>query len=177
VPLSCSSLVERKGKPAERQGHGRAYRAWREARPTCLAPKKLDRTRHKDMMKTFLTPTIVHFCTIVFVCLWSPSIANFDQAGRPLGLGSLIGVAYSCGVWVRIRRRYGSVTNFVDQLWYAPIPIAAYLVLAAAAFVSLTRSSILLDWIAIAVSVLLSAGIRNAWAITLWRETNRQLFD
>jgi hypothetical protein len=80
----------------------------------------------------------------------------------------LIGVAYSCGVWVRIRRRYGSVTNFVDQLWYAPIPIAAYLVLAAAAFVSLTRSSILLDWIAIAVSVLLLAGIRNAWAITLW---------
>jgi hypothetical protein len=34
-------------------------------------------------------------------------------------------------------------------------------------FVSLTRSSMLLDWLAIAVSVLLSAGIRNAWAITL----------
>jgi hypothetical protein len=32
----------------------------------------------------------------------------------------------------------------------------------------LKRSSILLDWIAIAVSVLLLAGIRNAWAITLW---------
>jgi hypothetical protein len=30
-------------------------------------------------------------------------------------------------------------------------------------FVSLTRSSMLLDWLAIAVSVLLSAGIRNAW--------------
>jgi hypothetical protein len=100
---------------------------------------------------------------------WLCSVTNPQwHAGRPLGLGSLIGVAYSCGVWVRIRRRYGSVTNFVDQLWYAAIPIAAYLVLAAAAFVSLTRSSILLDWIAIAVSVLLSAGIRNAWAITLW---------
>jgi len=34
-------------------------------------------------------------------------------------------------------------------------------------FVSLTRSSMLLDCLAIAVSVLLSAGIRNAWAITL----------
>jgi hypothetical protein len=34
-------------------------------------------------------------------------------------------------------------------------------------FVSLTLSSMLLDCLAIAVSVLLSAGIRNAWAITL----------
>src|SRR5215467_4689819 len=34
-------------------------------------------------------------------------------------------------------------------------------------FVSLTRSSMVLDCLAIAVSVLLSAGIRNAWAITL----------
>src|SRR6516164_11602449 len=34
-------------------------------------------------------------------------------------------------------------------------------------FVSLTRSSMVLDCLAIAVSVLLSAGIRNAWAIML----------
>jgi hypothetical protein len=124
---------------------------------------------HKDMMKTFLTPTIVHFCTIVFVCL-SVTVPSLTLAklGGLWALASLIGVAYSCGVWVRIRGRYRSVTSFVDQLWYAPIPIAAYLVLAAAAFVSLTRASILADWLATAVSVLLLAGIRNAWAITLW---------
>ena len=89
---------------------------------------------HKDMMKTFLTPTIVHFCTIVFVCLsvTVPSL-TLTTLGGLWTLASFIGVAYSCGVWVRIRRRYRSVTSFADQLWYAPIPIAAYLVLAAAA--------------------------------------------
>src|SRR5262245_3123049 len=49
-------------------------------------------------------------------------------------------------------------------------------------FVSLTRSSMVLDCLAIAVSVLLSAGIRNAWAITLGSSPAqgrlvRQLFE
>jgi len=124
---------------------------------------------HKDMMKTFLTPTIVHFCSILFICLsvTVPSLSLTTLSGL-WALASVIGVAYSCGVWVRIRRRYGSATNFVDQLWYAPIPIAGYLVLAAAALVSLTRSLILLDFLALGISLLLLAGIRNAWAMTLW---------
>jgi hypothetical protein len=65
------------------------------------------------MMKTFLTPTIVHFCTIVFVCLsvTVPSL-TLTTLGGLWALANLIGVAYSCGVWVRIRRRYGSVTSF-----------------------------------------------------------------
>jgi hypothetical protein len=65
---------------------------------------------HKDMMKTFLTPTIVHFCAILFVCLSvavpSPTLTTL---GSFWALASLIGIAYSGGVWVRIRRRYGSV--------------------------------------------------------------------
>ena len=125
---------------------------------------------HKDMMKTFLTPTIIHFCTVLFICLSvtvpSPTLITL---GGFLALASAVGIAYSCSVWMRLRSRYGSVTTFVDQLWYAPIPIMGYLALAAAAFVFLTRfSSIPLGWIAIAMSVLLLAGIRNAWAMTLW---------
>jgi len=125
---------------------------------------------HKDMMKTFLTPTIVHFCTVLFICLLvavpSPTPTTL---GGFLALASAIGIAYSCSVWMRLRRSYGSVTSLVDQLWYAPIPIMGYLVLAAASFVLLIRSSsVSLGWIAIAMSVLLLAGIRNAWAMTLW---------
>jgi len=124
---------------------------------------------HKDMMRTFLTPTIIHFCAVLFFSLsfTIPSLTSSTLGGL-WGSASLLGAAYSCGVWVRIRRRYGSVTSFVEQLWYAPIPIVGYLILAAASFVLLMCSSILPDWIASAVSVLLLAGIRNAWAMTLW---------
>jgi hypothetical protein len=43
---------------------------------------------HKDMMRTFLTPTIIHFCAVLFFSLSiHHSIPDLEHAGRPLGLG------------------------------------------------------------------------------------------
>src|SRR5262249_39593353 len=51
-------------------------------------------------------------------------------------------------------------------------PAGGYLILAMATLEPLIRSSSMRpSWIAIAVSILLLAGIRNAWAITAWIAT------
>jgi len=64
------------------------------------------------------------------------------------------------------------MTSFMDRLWYALTPAGGYLILAMATLEPLIRSSSMRpSWIAIAVSILLLAGIRNAWAITAWIAT------
>jgi hypothetical protein len=51
----------------------------------------------------------------------------------------------------------------------APIPIVGYLILAAAALSQLVHASLPdVEWIAFALCIILAAGVRNAWAITLW---------
>ena len=125
---------------------------------------------HKDMMKAFITPTVIHFCVVLFVCLaaLAPSLTSVVLA-IVAATAVLIGVGYSCAAEARILKRYVSGTTFSDRLWYAPIPIVGYLVLAAAAFLQLVHASLpAVEWIAFALCIILAAGIRNAWAITLW---------
>jgi hypothetical protein len=127
----------------------------------------------EGVMKAFITPTILHFSAVLFVCFaavapplsWAALAAFF-------GIIALAGTGYSCGTLIRISGRYSSVTSFMDRLWYALTPAAGYLILAIAIVEPLIRSSpIRPSRIAIAVSILLLAGIRNAWAITAWMAT------
>jgi hypothetical protein len=125
---------------------------------------------HKDMMKAFITPTVIHFCAVLFVCflVTVPSVSSITL-GSFSSLIALIGVGYSCGTWLRMRKRYSSTTSFADRLWYALVPTGGYLILATAALEPLIRSSLVHSaWIAVALCILLLAGIRNAWAMTLW---------
>jgi hypothetical protein len=125
---------------------------------------------HKDMMKAFITPTVIHFCVVLFVCLaaLAPSLTSVALA-IVAAAAVLIGIGYSCTAEVRILKRYVSTTTLGDRLWYAPIPIVGYLILAAAALSQLVHASLPdVEWIAFALCIILAAGVRNAWAITLW---------
>jgi len=123
----------------------------------------------KDVMGAFITPTIIHFSSVLFVCIVAmvPSLSSVSLAAFT-GVIALIGIGYSCSTLLRISNRYSSATSFMDRLWYALTPAGGYLILAIATLEPLIRSSARPSWIAIAVSILLLAGIRNAWAITAW---------
>jgi hypothetical protein len=123
-----------------------------------------------EVMKAFITPTIIHFSAVLFVCLVvvAPSLSSAELAAFT-GVIALVGIGYSCTTLFRISSSYSSATTFMDRLWYALTPAAGYLILAVATLEPLIRSySVRPSWIAIAVSILLLAGIRNAWAITAW---------
>ena len=127
----------------------------------------------KEVMGAFITPTIIHFSSVLFVCfvVMAPSLSSVSLAAFT-GAIALVGIGYSCGTLFRISSRYSSSTSFMDRLWYALVPAGGYFILAIATLEPLTRSSSMRpSWIAIAVSILLLAGIRNAWAITAWIAT------
>jgi hypothetical protein len=122
-----------------------------------------------EVMKAFITPTIIHFSAVLFVCfvVVAPSLSSVEFAAST-GVIALVGIGYSCTTLFRISSSYSSATSFTDRHWYALTPAGGYLILAIATLEPLIRSSIRPSWIAIAVSILLLAGIRNAWAITAW---------
>jgi hypothetical protein len=127
----------------------------------------------KDVMGAFITPTVIHFSSVLFVCfvVMAPSLNSISLAAFA-GVIALIGIGYSCTTLFRISSRYSSTTSLMDRLWYALTPAGGYLILAIATLEPLIRSSSMHpSWIAIAVSILLLAGIRNAWAITSWIAT------
>jgi hypothetical protein len=55
-----------------------------------------------------------------------------------------------------------------DRLFYAAIPVLAYLALFAAAILTLRQLAWSFDIFAIALALLLVTGIRNAWDLTLF---------
>jgi hypothetical protein len=85
----------------------------------------------KDVMKAFITPTIIHFSAVLFVCfvLMAPSLSSVALAAFS-GVIALAGIGYSCSTLFRISSRYSSATSLMDRLWYPLIPAGGYLILA-----------------------------------------------
>jgi len=94
-----------------------------------LTPKNAAQSR------AFLSPIVIHLSTVVLSCAVAmvPSLSA-EPFGILLGLGSLVGLAYSVFIAFRVRR---SNVDLEDRLWYAVLPIIGYLVLMAAAILRL----------------------------------------
>jgi hypothetical protein len=124
-------------------------------------------------MRVFITPTVVHFASSLFVCLISimPS-HNARSLGGVIGVGALAGLAYCGRVVAILVRRFASGLDWEDRAFYALIPISGYLLL-------LVSSALEFDErpdganlaAAIGVIVLIVAGLRNAWDMTVWITT------
>lgn len=117
-------------------------------------------------IRLFLTPTVMHLSTVLLGCALAmvPSLEG-TSLGILFGLGSLVGLAYSCRVGVYIRRH---PVELSDRLWYAGVPIVAYAVMMVAALMALLRFPASLEVLAIALALILVAGIRNAWDLILF---------
>jgi hypothetical protein len=119
-------------------------------------------------LEAFLSPTVVHFSTALFACILA-TIPEQTGLGFTilLSMVGLAGFIYSARVWVLFLRRRFNV-DIIDRLFYAAIPGLAQLMVLASGIMLLTQPDMGLDCLAAALLLLLLAGIRNAWDMTLW---------
>jgi hypothetical protein len=124
---------------------------------------------HRDGLRAFFTPTVVHFSAVVAVCAIEavPSHTWLSLAVL-LGGAGLAGIVYSARIIVQlvVRRRFE--VDMADRLFYAFVPTLGYLLLLAAAAMLLMRLPAAPNLVAAAVITLLLAGIRNGWDMTIW---------
>ena len=127
-------------------------------------------------MRAFITPTVVHFGAALLVCLVSIMPSHSERSlGGVLGVGALIGVAYCARSYVLIFRSFAAGLAWEDRLFYALIPFAGYLLLLASAALELDERPADANLLAgIAIIVLIVAGLRNAWDMTVWMTTRGQ---
>ncbi len=131
-------------------------------------------TKHQAGIRSFLSPTVVHFTAVLVICLLASIPTETGPVlGALLGGVGAIGLVYSGWVWRRMMK-HGIVASIdtVDRLWYALLPVPAYLLVGAAG-AGLWRGSglslnILANILASALILLLLIGIRNAWDMTVW---------
>ncbi len=129
--------------------------------------------QHKAGLQAFFSPTVVHFATVLITCvvILAP-LAVASLAALLLVIGG-VGLGYASFVWVRMGRGgFTATIDLADRFWYALSPVAGHVLLVAAALILLVpRDGHGLEVLAIAVVLLLLAGIRNAWDITAWAVT------
>ena len=125
---------------------------------------------HQAGIRSFLSPTVVHFSTVLIICLLATiPTETWAVLGVLLMCAGVIGLAYSGWVWRRMMRHGIIATiDFVDRLWYALLPIATYLLVIVAGVSLWRQSEVGLNILALALIVLLLIGIRNSWDMTVW---------
>jgi hypothetical protein len=130
----------------------------------------------KAGMQSFLSPTIVHFTAILVTCLIAiaPSGPG-NTIGFLLICDGLAGLGY-CG-WIcrrMIKHGFFAMIDIVDRLWYALLPTSGYLLVAVAGMRLLLGANHGPEILAPGVILLLLAGIRNAWDMTVFIIERRQ---
>lgn len=117
--------------------------------------------QHAPQIRRYMTPTVVHLASVLFAA----AVATVPALGWQFlavvfGAGGAAGMAYSAIVGWQVAR---SRVEWVDQLWYALIPLVGYAVVVAAALTLVLRAVPNFAALAVGVALLLVAGIRNAW--------------
>ena len=121
-------------------------------------------------LRVFLSATVVHFSSVLVVslCVMAP-LPSALAHGLCFIANGVFGVGY-CFLVIRDTVRDGLTKSIdlEDRVWYAALPVIGYVSMIVAG-VAMTRD---IAWgeLALAVSsgLLLVAGIRNAWDITVW---------
>jgi hypothetical protein len=121
-------------------------------------------------IRSFLSPTVVHFTAVLVICvLASIPTQTWVVLGALLGCVGVIGLMYTGWVWRRMMKHgIAASIDTVDRLWYALLPIPAYLLVIAAAAGLWRGSGVTLNVLASALILLRLIGIRNAWDMTVW---------
>ena len=124
--------------------------------------------RYRPGVEAFITPTVAHFSAVLFVCLL---VMAPTHTRTSLGVVTLAGGAIGLGYCARVRmhmHRLSASIDLADRLWYAAIPALGYLLLAASGAAWLMSMPSSPTMLAAALVLLLLAGIRNAWDMTVW---------
>jgi hypothetical protein len=113
---------------------------------------------------TFGTPTIVHFCAVLLVsAILSAPWPALSEAATAIGIGGVLGIAYTLIVIRRARRTRTYKPELEDWIWHAVLPLTAYVTLFVSAATLPFNHVPALFGIATFALLLLFIGIHNAW--------------
>jgi hypothetical protein len=117
-----------------------------------------------DTVDAFGTPTIVHFCVVLFVsAVLSSPWASLSWPTIVLGVVGAAGIGYIGVVTRRARRQTEYRPVLEDWIWHNALPFIAYAMLLCGAIALWRYPSEGLFAIAAAAMLLLFIGIHNAW--------------
>lgn len=128
-------------------------------------------------VRTFVTPIILHFSTVLLVAIFFtiPTQTYFSM-GILLTCCGAAGFSYESStavqLWRRHRRTYP--VDRSDWFWRVGLPAAGYLLVLYVAIRLVTNAIPAFSLLAIAISLFLLLGVRNAWNLVLWI-TRKQL--
>lgn len=122
-------------------------------------------------LRVFLSASVVHFSSILAVSLivLAPLQSWLQFGLLILGCG-ILGLAYCSLIWrdtVRDSLLIAAI-DLEDRIWYLLIPVIGYLLEAATGVALALRLDTGCAALAVAVGVLMVAGVHNAWDITIW---------
>jgi hypothetical protein len=139
-----------------------------------------DRRRaHPSGMSGYITPTIVHFGTVLALSAFL-SMPHQNMTSLSLGLGVTgIGTLTYTAVIVANIRRFASdyAPVLEDWLWHAILPTAVYGSLFAMAFFIWRQPQQTMYGIAASLTLLLFIGIHNAWDVAVSVTVERKKDD
>ncbi len=127
-------------------------------------------------LRVFLSATVVHFGSVLIVSLIAIAPLRSERiTGALIVAEASIGILY-CSLVLRdlVREGLGASIDLEDRLWYAALPVAGYLLMALSGILSVVQIGIGSVTLASSAMLLLIAGIRNAWDITVWLVTRRR---
>jgi hypothetical protein len=127
-------------------------------------------------LRVFLSATVVHFSSILVIslCIMAP-LRSVAVYGLVFAVGGLFGLVY-CFLVIRdtVRDGLSKSIDLEDRTWYAALPVAGYVLMMGAGIAVAMGFEPGAMVLAISIGLLLVAGIRNAWDITVWIVTRRQ---
>jgi hypothetical protein len=128
-------------------------------------------------LKVFITPTIVHFVTVLGAAAYlSMPRQTLLSVSVGSGLAGVAGLGYVGMIVTRMRRMDGAyVPVLEDWIWHAMVPALAYGSMLAVAMLVWRWPVPTLYVIAAAFLLLMIAGIHNAWDIAVWNSLHRLL--
>jgi len=128
----------------------------------------------RDGISAFSTPTVVHFCSVLFVAAaitapW-PRLAC---ASALLTVAALIGTAYAIHIASRATKVEDYTPDLEDRLCYIVLPVVGYLAVLVSSAALAFRPVPALFGLAGASLLLIFLGIHNAWDIVTYLGVKR----
>jgi hypothetical protein len=112
----------------------------------------------------FASPTIVHFCSSLFLsAALSAPWRSFLGPGITLEACGLAGTIYALIVAVRTHRQTRYQPVFEDWMWHVILPLFAYVTIFTAGVMLRTLTTPCLFGVGAAILLLVFIGIHNAW--------------
>jgi len=115
-------------------------------------------------INTFATPTIVHFCIVLFIsAVLSTPWPTWHAVATVVWVTGALGIVYTMIVIRRSRRTKLYKPVLEDWIWFTVLPLIAYTVMVVSAGLLVYDTTLGLFGMAGSSLLLLFVGIHNAW--------------